>query len=165
MQCILESLLMIGFMWDVLWQIVSRCFRFGWRIMNWVGLIHQYIVAKAIICITDDTDAAIEIPQLPYDLGLGVPTLCSNCIIAGVMKVWWLVLCVPAEVCVVCIITPIAYVWNAAIYTLDGVDGESYSSRFRLGITKGVMKAPIVLCVRVGVCVVRLVDGLCFPSF
>ena len=52
-----------------------------------------------------------------------------------------------------------------AIYTLDGVDRESYSFRFWLGIIKGVTAVRIVLRVRVGMCVVHLVNGLCFPSF
>ena len=42
------------------------------------------------------------------------------------------------------------------IYTLDGVDRESYSFWFRLGIIKGVMIVRIVLRVRVGMCVVIL---------
>ena len=67
--------------------------------------------------------------------------------------------------CVVCIITPIAYVWNAAIYTLDGVNGKSYSSQSWFGITKGVVPAQIVLRVRVRLYVVHLVNDWYFLSF
>ena len=49
-------------------------------------------------------------------------------------------------------------------YTLDGDDRKSYSSWFWLGITKGVMTVRIVLRVHVGLYVVHLDDGWCFPS-
>ena len=50
------------------------------------------------------------------------------------------------------------------MYTFDGVDRESYSFRFRLGIIKGVMTVRIVLRVRVGLCVLHLVDGWFFQA-
>ena len=65
-----ESLSMIGFISNVLRQIVSQYFRLSWRIMNRVGSIQQYIVANAIIFVICDTSAAIENPRLPYMLSV-----------------------------------------------------------------------------------------------